>query len=91
MKSLHFLFLLAFLAGWVNRSQLALIEYFQTENQVYRELLGKKRIRLTDDQRRRLAVKAKVEKGDARVKTKGAIKRKERIGGLLNYYYREAA
>jgi len=32
-----------------------------------------------------------IEKGDAGIKTKGAIKRKERIGGLLSYYYREAA
>ena len=47
------------MSGWVNRSQQDVIEYLQTENQVYRELLGKKRPRFTDDQRRRLAVKAK--------------------------------
>ncbi len=59
MKNLHLQFVLAFLAGWVNRSQQALIEYLKTENEIYREKLGKKRIRFTDDQRRRLAVKAK--------------------------------
>ncbi len=48
------------LAGWVNRQQQDVIEYLQTENQVLREKLGKKRILLNDDQRRRLAVKAKV-------------------------------
>ena len=48
------------LAGWVNRQQQQVIEYLRTENQVLKEKLGKKRILLNDDQRRRLAVKAKV-------------------------------
>jgi putative transposase len=48
------------LAGWINQEQQELIEYLQTENQVLREMQGKKRILLTDDQRRRLAVKGKV-------------------------------
>jgi putative transposase len=48
------------LAGWVNRQQQAVIEYLRTENQVLKEKLGKKRILLNDDQRRRLAVKGKV-------------------------------
>jgi len=47
------------MAGWVNRSEQDVIEYLQTENQVYHELLGKKRARFTYDQRRRLAAKAK--------------------------------
>ncbi len=37
-----------------------MIEYLRTENQVLKEKLGKRRILLNDDQRRRLAVKAKV-------------------------------
>ena len=45
------------LAGLVNRQQQELIEYLRTENQVLIEKLGKKRILLNDDQRRRLAVK----------------------------------
>ena len=49
-----------FLAGWVNRQQHEIIAYLRTENQVLREKLGKKRILLSDDQRRRLAVKGKV-------------------------------
>ena len=48
------------LAGWVNRQQQFAIEYLRTENQVLKEKLGKKRILLNDDQRRRLAVKGKV-------------------------------
>jgi hypothetical protein len=46
-------------AGWLNRSQQDVIEYLQEENRVLREQLGGKRLRFTDGQRRRLAVKAK--------------------------------
>jgi putative transposase len=52
--------LLAILAGWSNRQQQEVIEYLRTENQILKEKLGKRRILLTDDQRRRLAVKGKV-------------------------------
>ena len=45
--------------GWVNRQQQLVIEYLCAENRVLREQIGKKRILLTDDQRRRLAVKGK--------------------------------
>ena len=53
------LFLLI-LASWINRQQQAVIEYLHTENAVLKEKLGKKRILLSDDQRRRLAVKGKI-------------------------------
>ena len=52
--------LLLILAGWINRQQQQVIDYLRTENQVLKEKLGKRRILLKDDQRRRLAVKAKV-------------------------------
>jgi len=52
--------LLLIAAGWVNRQQQQVIDYLRTENQVLKEKLGKRRILLNDDQRRRLAVKAKV-------------------------------
>ncbi len=48
--------LLVILAGWVNRQQQAVIEYLRTEKQVLKEAHGRKRIKLNDDQRRRLAV-----------------------------------
>ena len=51
--------LLTALAGWINRHQLVIIHYLQEENRVLREQLGRKRLRLTDDQRRRLAAKGK--------------------------------
>ena len=53
-------FLLLLFAGWVNRQQLDVIEYLKEENKVLREQLGDKPIRLTDNQRRRLAVKGKL-------------------------------
>jgi len=52
--------LLLTLAGWINSRQQAAIEYLLTENRVLREKLGKKRILLNDDQRRRMAVKGKI-------------------------------
>lgn len=53
-------FPLIVIAGWVNRKQQQGIEYLRTGNSVFREKLGKRRILLNDDQRRRLAVKGKV-------------------------------
>jgi len=52
-------FIVVGLAGWLNRQQQEVIEYLRTENRVLREQLKGKRIRFTDDQRRRLARKAK--------------------------------
>ena len=49
-------FILAVLAGWVHREQLKVIEYLQAENRALREKLGNKRLRFTDEQRRRLAL-----------------------------------
>ena len=47
------------LAGWMNREQSVVIDYIKEENRVLRELLGKKRLRLNNDQRRRLAAQGK--------------------------------
>ena len=52
------LWLLA-LAGWMNREQQDVIEYLREENRVYREMLGDRRLRFNDGQRRRLASKGK--------------------------------
>ena len=52
--------MLVIVAGWINRQQNDVIDYLQTENAVLKEKLSGKRILLSDDQRRRLAVKAKV-------------------------------
>ena len=47
------------LAGWMNRHQQHAIEYLREENRVLRELLGPRRLRFTDAQRRRLAMKGR--------------------------------
>ena len=52
-------FVLIGLAGWVNEQQRDVIDYLQEENRVLLEQRGNKRLRLSDEQRRRLAVKAK--------------------------------
>src|SRR5215831_4992596 len=53
-----FRFMLIAVSGWMNCRQLQVIEYLREENRVLREQLGD-RVRLNDNQRRRLAVKAK--------------------------------
>jgi len=55
--SLPLRLLLATLAGWVNRHQQHVIEYLVEENRALREQLRGHRVRLSDDQRRRLAAK----------------------------------
>ncbi|NOT29072.1 MAG: hypothetical protein HOP15_01345 [Planctomycetes bacterium] len=47
-------------AGWINRHQAEVIEYLVEENRVLKEQMQGKALRLNDDQRRRLAAKAKV-------------------------------
>ena len=51
---------LVIVAGWIHRQQQEVIEYLRTENQILKEKLDTKRILLSDDQRRRLAVKGKI-------------------------------
>ena len=48
------------LAGWLNRHQRAVIDYLIEENRVLKEQIEGQRLQFTDDQRIRLAVKAKV-------------------------------
>jgi len=54
-----FRFVVIALAGWMNDGRLLLIDYLREKNRVLREQLGGKRPNFTDDQRRRLAAKAK--------------------------------
>src|SRR5947209_1612302 len=53
-----FQFVLITVAGWMNRRQQQAIDYLREENRVLREQLGERRLRFSDDQRRRLAAKA---------------------------------
>src|SRR5947199_9820987 len=54
-----FQFMLVAVAGWMNQRQQQTIEYLREENRVLREQLGDRRVRFNDDQRRRLAARAK--------------------------------
>jgi len=54
-----FRFVLMALSGWMNQRHLQIIDYLREENRVLREQLRGGRLRLNDDQRRRLAAKAK--------------------------------
>ena len=48
------------LAGWLNRHLQEVIDYLIEENRVLKEQLEGQKLRFTDEQRIRLAVKAKV-------------------------------
>ena len=54
-----FRFVLIAVAGWMNQREYQIIDYLREENRVLREQLGERRLRFNDDQRRRLAVKAR--------------------------------
>ena len=51
--------LLVILSAWVHREQQKIIEFYQVELEAMMKAQGKKRLLLTDDQRRLLAVKGK--------------------------------
>jgi hypothetical protein len=61
LQNIQLQLLLATFAGWVTRRQSQVIDYLIEENRVLKEQLesGGRRLRLTDDQRRRLAAKGK--------------------------------
>src|SRR5438128_5591962 len=54
-----FSFLVISIAGWMNQRQQQVIEYLIEENRVLREQIGNRRMRFTNDQRCRLAARAK--------------------------------
>src|SRR5207245_3258603 len=54
-----FRFVIIAVVGWMNQHQQHAIDYLLEENRVLRELIGSRRIRFSDDQRCRLAAKAK--------------------------------
>jgi len=51
--------LLVTLAGWINRHEQHVIEYLVEENRVLKNQVKGRRLRLNDDQRRRLAAKGR--------------------------------
>jgi hypothetical protein len=59
MKHVPLHFLILIVAGWLQRRRGEHIAYLLAENAVYKEHFVGKRLRLTDAQRRKLAVKGK--------------------------------
>ena len=54
-----FSFVVISIAGWMNQHQQHVIEYLIEENRVLQEQIGNRRLRFSDNQRRRLAARAK--------------------------------
>ena len=52
-------FVLIALAGWMNQRQQLVVYFLLAENRILKQQLGRKRLRLTDEQRRLLAVKGR--------------------------------
>ena len=60
MSTIHpWKFLLITVAGWINRHQQDVIDYLVEENRILKGQLRGRRLRLSDDERRRLALKGK--------------------------------
>jgi hypothetical protein len=55
----RFNLLVVCLAGWLTQQQNDIIDFLLEENRTLHDLLGKQRLRLNNQQRRRLAAKAK--------------------------------
>jgi hypothetical protein len=53
-----FQLLLTLLTGWLDRQEREVLRYLLEENRVLRQQLQSRRLQLTDDDRRRLAVRA---------------------------------
>jgi hypothetical protein len=90
--------LVLMIAGWINRHQQGVIAFQREETKVLRKVLGGKRLRFTDGQRRRLIMERPHQGLDGKLiqpandhMADGPLVKRERLGGLLNYYYREAA
>src|SRR5450759_4087183 len=58
-SSRPFRFVVIAVSGWMNQRQQQVIDYLREENRVLREQLDGRRLRFNDNQRRRLATKAK--------------------------------
>ena len=100
-------FLLVCFAGWMNRRQQAVIEYLQEEVRTIKEscldnmiLFGESSLRETVSQfaeqhhqeRNHQALENKIIRPEfAEFPQTGTMRSRRRLGGLLRYYYRDAA
>ena len=92
--------LLAYITGSVDQELLLRNEYLVTENRILRKQI-RGRVRLTDSERISLALIGKrqtiedlvvrMAKEDRIGERSGELSTRERLGGLLKFYHREAA
>ena len=75
-----FRFVLIAVGGWMNQHQLQIIDYLREENRVSREQLGGRRVRFNEDQRRRLASKAKGFRSEASARSGHARHTRDFVG-----------
>ena len=76
--------LLFALAGWLNRHQQAVIDYLIEGNRVLKDQLDGQRLRFTDEQRIRLAVKAKALADERSMKSKRLSHQIRFLPGIAN-------
>ena len=94
-------FLILTMAGWLNRRQQDQIEYLREENRILREQHSDRPLRLIVNEyvehyhhernHRGLDNRLLSEPPPPPPKPDVDVRRGRRVGGLLNYYYREAA
>ncbi len=88
--------LLVMLAGCMNRQHFAVIDYLKEENRVLRKLLGKKRLRTDEPIAQSLVIPLSVVvlhvlfQAAKSSSADGPVCR-QRLGGMLSFYYRKAA
>jgi hypothetical protein len=87
-------FLVAWLGVWfASTLQQQQVDYVRAENQILKEKLGDRKLDLTNADRRKHQGlgNALIDGISADTDGLGPVARRERLGGLLNFYYREAA
>ena len=93
-------FVILTMAGWLNRRQQDQIDYLREENRILREQLGGRPLRLIVNEyvehyhheRNHQRLDNQLQAGEMSPASADVrVRRRERIGGLLNYYHREAA
>ena len=96
-NALQFLILTA--AGWLNRREQDQIDYLRGENRILRQQLGDRHLRFIVNEcvehyhgeRSHQGLGNRLLVADPPTDPDAAVRRRRRIGGLLNYYHREAA
>jgi len=91
LKTIHLQLLLATFAGWVSREQSRVIAHLVEENRILREQLAiAEYAEHYHEERSHQGIGNALIRGVA-PQSKEIVEIRERLGGLLKYYYRRAA